>query len=388
MKRMMSMTAVVLATLLGLAVVWQFSLALLLFGLSLFVAAAIRPNVDALVARGVAKTHARLLLVVGGSGLLLLTGLLLGNGVVKELNTAANLTVARYEHLYRSWEVGAAWQQVAVRTLPRPLVITDAPDAVLEQVLPALLTFSRGLATTVGGIALVLVLSIYWSVDQHRFERLWLSLLPVRRRAYARDVWRSVEAGVSHYARSQAVQSVLAAVLLGGGSALFKADFPLLLALVGALAAFVPLFGGVLAALVAYGLGTFSTAALPLGLALYTLVVFLFLELFVEPRLWTRERRSFLMTLLVALPLLETHGLWGLTLAPLLAVALEVLIRSTYQRQIARRATMVHIGELEARLARLQRQAAADGAVKPELASLIGRLVELVGQSRALQAER
>jgi hypothetical protein len=40
---------------------------------------------------------------------------------------------------------------------------------------------------------LLTALSLYWSLDQQRFERLCLSLLPAETRVYARDSWRELE---------------------------------------------------------------------------------------------------------------------------------------------------------------------------------------------------
>ncbi len=65
---------------------------------------------------------------------------------------------------------------------------------------------------TYAGIAVVV--SIYWISDRLHFERLLLSLLPATHRTRARAMWRTLEAGVGAYLRSELVQGVLAAMLL------------------------------------------------------------------------------------------------------------------------------------------------------------------------------
>lgn len=380
MKQLMKYTAVILTTLTVLLVLWQFKLALLLFVLSLFVAAAIRPFVDGLVARGLPKGAAQLLLYVVGIGGFVLVLLLVGEWWWQELNLAVNQAVVEYESLHRRWQMGAGWQQTAVNLLP-PFTFTGTE---LQQVTPAVITITSSLTGTVAGLLVLLALSIYWSVDQSRFERLWLSLLPVKRRAYARDSWREVETAVAGYLRSQTVQSVLAALLLAGGTAVVGFEFPLLLAFVGGVAAFVPLFGGLFTAVFAFGLGSLESIGLGVGVAVYTLLVFIGLELVVEPRLWPRKRRSFLLTILVILPLFEAFGLWGLVVAPPLAAALEVVVGQLYQVSITRVDTAVPLERLQTRYQQLAQKIAAseDEAAMPELQNLSQRLAQLLEKTK------
>ncbi|MBX3057036.1 MAG: AI-2E family transporter [Anaerolineae bacterium] len=222
MKQLMKYTAVILTTLTVLLVLWQFKLALLLFVLSLFVAAAIRPFVDGLVARGLPKGAAQLLLYVVGIGGFVLVLLLVGEWWWQELNLAVNQAVVEYESLYRRWQLGAGWQQTAVNLLP-PFTFTGTE---LQQVTPTVITITSSLTGTVAGLLVLLALSIYWSVDQSRFERLWLSLLPVKRRAYARDSWREVETAVAGYLRSQTVQKCVGGLLLAVARPLSVLNFP------------------------------------------------------------------------------------------------------------------------------------------------------------------
>ncbi|MCZ7672142.1 MAG: AI-2E family transporter [Chloroflexi bacterium] len=67
-----------------------------------------------------------------------------------------------------------------------------------------------------GGLV-ILFLSLYWSLDRVRFERLWLSLLPPEQRARARDIWQTIESDLGSYIRSEVAQSLLAGLLLGLG---------------------------------------------------------------------------------------------------------------------------------------------------------------------------
>mgnify|MGYP002623093857 CR=1 FL=1 len=386
MKRLMLYTAVVLATLLVLYILWQFRLVLLLFVLSLFVAAAIRPAVSRLTEWGLPKVGAQILLYAAGVGFVLLIFLLLGDRLLMELNILANRAVIEYESIVRRWSEGAAWQQTAVSYLTS-LPFATAEAAELEEMLPTFVIVTQGVVTALGGLLLLLALSVYWSADQFRFERLWLSLLPPKRRAYARDGWRQMEQAVGSYLRSQAVQSILAAVFLGLGAVAARMDFPILLALLGALAALVPLFGGLVIAVIAFALGSLEGLSLGVGAAVYTLTIFLALEFFVEPRLWPRKRRSFLFIILLIIVLLEAFGLWGLLLAPPLAAALEVLISQAYQVYLKRERTAVQLDDIEARYQQMLIKANETeyGALSPELQNLTQRFALLLANSRKIK---
>ncbi len=387
MQRLMWYTAVVLATLLLLFILWQFRLVVLLFVASLFVAAAIRPLVGRLTTWGLPRVGSQILLYAVGVGSLLLIFFLVGDRMLMELNILANRAVIEYESIYRRWSEGAAWQQTAASYFS-PLSFDTADDAALEEMLPTVVTVTRGVATTLGGLLVLLALSVYWSADQYRFERLWLSLLPPKRRAYTRDSWRQMEQAVGSYLRSQAVQSVLAALFLGLGAAVARADFPVLLALLGALASLVPLFGGLVIAILAFAMGSLEGIGLGVGALIYTLILFWALEFFVEPRLWPRARRSFLFIIFLIILLLEAIGWWGLLLAPPLASALEVLISQTYHFYVKREKTAVQLDDIEARYEKVLSKANGTeeyGQLTPELQSLTKRFALLLADSRRIK---
>lgn len=389
MKRLMIYTAVILATLLGLQILWQFRLVLLMFTLSLFIAATIRPFVNRLTTWGLSRVGAQLLLYVVGIGSVLLLFVLLGDALIMELNILANRAVIEYESVFRAWEEGSAWQQTAASWLNSTMPFLHVEESDLGEMLPAVVLLTQNILTVAGGVLLLLALSVYWSADQYRFERLWLSLLPPRRRATARDSWRKIEHAVGSYLRSQGTQSILAALFLAGGAALAHLDFPLLLALAGALLAFVPLFGGVLISAVALLLGSLQSVPLGIGAALFTFALFLVLEFVVEPRLWpkARGRRSFLLTILLVIPLLEAVGFWGLLVAPPLAAALEVIIGQAYGWYVQKDGTAVQLTDLEDRFqAMLMKVNEADYEdLTPELKSLSQRLANLLDTSRDLR---
>src|SRR5947207_2506317 len=118
MKRLAQITLTIGATLLGLLLLWVFQPTLALFGGSLALSAALRPLVQRLEARGIARGLAILiwyLLILAG----LAVGVLIyGVGITDELTSAAEQLPNAYASAVDAWAHGTALQQDIVRGLP------------------------------------------------------------------------------------------------------------------------------------------------------------------------------------------------------------------------------------------------------------------------------
>ena len=129
-----------------------------------------------------------------------------------------------------------------------------------------MLGITLGAFDLLGQLMIVLVLSVYWSADQEHFKRLWLSLLPFERRARARLIWQTLESGLGAYLRSQVIQTVLAVILLGIGYQVLGLQYPVALALIGAIGWLIPWVGVLLAVIPAAVGGTVQqSGAGPVG---------------------------------------------------------------------------------------------------------------------------
>jgi predicted PurR-regulated permease PerM len=177
----------------------------------------------------------------------------------------------------------------------------------------------------VSGVFVVLFLSLYWSINQIHFERLWLSLLPAEQRKHARDIWRTIEHDLGAYIRSEVVQSLLAALLLGLGYWLLGSPYPTVLALIGALAWLIPIVGAALAVILPLVMGLLTSVQLSLFTAIFTLVVLIALQVWVEPRLFTRKWDNPILTLVILLAMADAFGLLGILVAPPLSAVCQIL---------------------------------------------------------------
>src|SRR6185503_2643733 len=224
------------------------------------------------------------------------------------------------------WLEGSSFQQALVARLPAPSKLFEALTGDQGQlVLPAILGFTRGIGGVVSGVFVVLFLSFYWSINQIHFERLWLSLLPAEQRKHARDIWRTIEHDLGAYIRSELVQSLLAALLLGLGYWLLGSPYPTVLALIGALAWLMPVVGAVLAVILPLVMGLLTSLQLSLFTALFTLVVLIALQVWVEPRLFRRKWDNPILTLVILLAMADAFGLLGILVAPPLSAVCQIL---------------------------------------------------------------
>ena len=237
MKRIAWYTTLVLITLTGLVLLWQFREAFVFFLLSIAIASAFNPLIDYLTERKIPRKIALVISYVTVLGLLAgLLWIMLGP-FAHDFEQVSNQLAISYEQTHASWlENGTAFQHTLAGLIPPPeelfLRIGDSEEIWLFQ---GLVNITTNLIGFFGSLGIVLVLSLYWSVDRLHFERLLLSLIAVDKRVQVRMIWRGIENGVGAYIRSELIQSLLAGFLLWLGYRLMGLDYPVLLAVVGGL---------------------------------------------------------------------------------------------------------------------------------------------------------
>lgn len=392
MMRVAVNTLIVLGVLLGIYVLWQLRAAALLFVLSLAVAASLRPGISWLARRGfphMAALTATYLVVFGALGLLLIAA---AAPLAAEVQQFGDDFVLAYQTLFDRVKDVPPEQAGALGVLPPPddLFVALAGEqgaALLQTVLGA--TFS--LFSMAIDLVIVVFLGVYWSIDQVRFERLWLSLLPVDQRRAARDLWRAIESELGAYLRSEVVQSIAASLLLWLGYRVMHQPYPVLLAVSGALAWLIPWVG----VLLAVGLLLFFSAPTLLidapsalvGLLPavgYTAFVLLVLELYVEPRFFDRRRYNALITAIIIFGMADIAGVMGLVLGAPVATALQIAGRQWMRWWLSLAAEAPTEASFRERLATVRAALARRKRPAPELANLVDRLSTLVDDAETL----
>ncbi len=325
-KRLVWIGTAVLTTLLALLVLWQLRIVVIYVLIWLTLAAALRPLINRLVGRGFVVRVAWILLylvaLISFGFLLFLTGKI----AINEIQQLARTVSAQDAWTVPAWLQGSSFQQALLEYLPPPSKLFEAVTGDQGQlVLPAILGFSKGIGGVVSGVFIILFLSLYWSINQIHFERLWLSLLPSGQRKQARGIWRTVEPDLGAYIRGEVVQSLLAGLVLGLGYWLLGSPYPALLALAGALACLIPMVGVALAVILALVVGLLTSLQLSLITALYALVVLIALGVWVKPRLFNRRWDNPILTLVILIALANAFGLLGIIIAPPLSAVCAIL---------------------------------------------------------------
>ena len=332
MIRIIRYTVVVLTTLMILLLVWQFGSAIVLFLLSLAVSAALRPLINSITGRYVPKRLALGLIYFLLVAAIVSSFWMIGQPLLDELQTATDDFVLNYDRAKAEWpQRGTPFQQALAEQLPPSADFYQALTS--AEGIPALagvFGVAQNFFSTLGQVAIILILSLYWSADQYRFERLALSLLPEQYHPKAIHVWRSVENGVGEYLRSELIQSVLTGVLLWLGFSVLGIRYPMLLALWGAIVRLIPWFGALIAVLPALFIGIGISSTLGILATLYTVGILLAINLVIEPRFFSRHKYSSLLIVLFVIALAETFGFLGVILAPPLAVAVQILFQHLY----------------------------------------------------------
>ena len=352
-KQLVVIGTAVMTTLLALVLLWQFRIVVIYVLISLALAATVRPLARSESRRNLAT---RLLVMVlytlsiGTFGLLLF---LVGRLLIGDLQELAQTISVQSHWALPAGLEGGLFQQALDRWLPTPDKLYEVITSQRQLIIAAVLGFTQGIGGIVSAFFVILFLSIYWSINQNHFERLWLSLLPSEQRTHARDIWRTLEHDLGAYTRSEVIQSLVAVLLLGVGYWLLGSHYPALLAVVGAVAWLVPVVGAALAVILPLLLGLLTGAQFSLFTVLYTIIVLIALQVWLEPRLFRRKWNNPILTLVILLALADALGLLGIILAPPLSVVCQILWNLLASDRLAQE-TAVQVSDLKERQARLR----------------------------------
>ena len=351
-KQLLVIGTAVMTTLLAMVALWQFRVVVIYVLISLALAATVRSIPRSKSRRSFVTRLLLILLYLVSLGIFGLLIFLVGRLLIVDLQQLAQKISVQSTWMLPPWLEGGFFQQALVAWLPTPDKLLEAITSQRQLILSAVLGFTQGVGGIVSGFFVILFLSIYWSINQNHFERLWLSLLPSEQRTPARDIWRTLEHDLGAYIRSEVVQSLLAVMLLGFGYWLLGSPYPALLAVVGALAWLIPVVGAALAMILPLLLGLLTGTQLSLLTVFYTLVVLVALQVWLEPRLFRRNWDNPILTLVILLALADAFGLLGIILAPPLSVVCQILWNLLVSDRLAPD-TAVQVSDLKERQARL-----------------------------------
>jgi predicted PurR-regulated permease PerM len=385
MKRYVLVAVAFMSTLLALVVLWQLRIAVVYVLISLTLAAILRPLFSRLQGKGLFVRIAWVLLYLVVLVSFVFFLFLIGDTAIHEIQQMAHSVSVQDRWVLPLWLQGSSFQKVLLTRLPPPSKLFEAITGNQGQlILPAILGFTQGLGSILTAVIVILFLSLYWSINQIHFERLWLSLLPSGQRKQARGIWRTIEPEIGSYTRGQVIQSLLAGLLLGLGYWVLGSPYPALLGLAGALACLIPVVGAVLVIIPVFLVGLLTSVQLSLYTTLYALVILTALGVWVKPRLFNRRWDNPILTLVLLIFMATAIGLVGIILAPILSVVCQIL----WSRLVSRRAVSgaaVQISDLK------DRQTLVWAAIKemegpplPLVTSSMERLTDLIEKAEPI----
>jgi putative permease len=384
-KQLVVFGTAVMTTLLALVVLWQFSIVVVYVLISLALAATVRPLVKGWSKRSFVSRLALILLYLVSLGSFCFLIFLVGRFVIGEIQQLGQTLSVQNTWRLPPWLEGSSFQLALVAWLPTPDKLFEAVTGEQGQlVLPAIFGLTQDIGGFVSGVLVILFLSIYWSINQIHFERLWLSLLPPGQRKQARGMWRTIEPEIGAYIRSEIVQSILAFILLGLGYWLLGSPYPILLALIGALAWLIPVVGAPLAIILPLTIGLLTSVQLSLFTVLFTLVVLIALQVWVEPRLYKRKWNNPILTLVMLLAMADAFGLLGILVAPPMAVVCQILWSRLFSNRPISGAA-IQVSDLKERQTRLRMAVGEMVELPPPLViSSMERLTDLLEKAEPI----
>lgn len=386
MKRTVWSTFIVLVMLSLVFGLWQFRSVVWLFLISIVTAATFRPYIQFFSRRGltwnVALAAGYSVAILGLVAFLAVWTFL----VLKELPVLVNDLTRGYEVLRRAWPAGTPLQQAIAGRLPQAESFYTALFGEEPGTLARVTTLTSFLTQNLGYLVIILTLSAYWTADQIQFERLWLSFIPVGERSRAREIWREVETNVGAYMRSEIIQSILAAVALGLGYWAMGLGYPVLLATVSAVFWLLPVLGFVPGLIVVTLSALFYNPGVLWLAVIFTLTIFILLEWIIEPRLFSRNNFSSLLLLAMLVIFIERLGIFGLLIAPPVAVAVQIfgqrLLRDRISTSVsAESITLADIQQELESVSALLDKTTPESPASPKTLGLFSRLEALVTET-------
>lgn len=384
-KHLVRISMAIMTTLLALVVLWQFRTVVIYVLISLTLASAMRPLIKKMIGKNLLVKMAWLLLYLMVFGSLVFLLFTVFDYAVRDIQQLSLTLSEKDEWILPIWMKGSAFQLDLIDRIPPPSILLNAIAGEQGQlVLPRILGLSQDIGGILSGTLVILFLSIYWTINQIHFERLWLSLLPSNQRTEARGIWRTIEPDIGAYIRGQFIQSAISGVLLSLGFWALGSPYPVMLGLIGALLCLVPVLGAPLALIPPLMIGLLTGAQVSLFTTLYAFLVLIAISIWVRPRLFKRQWDNPILTVVLLIAMADAFGLIGIIIAPPLSAVCQIL----WSRLVSHReesGAASQISDLKERQEKLRVMIGAmEGTPLPLVTSSIERLSDLIDKAEPI----
>lgn len=273
---------VILAVILAWQVFFQISGIFILFFTSFFIAAALDPLIDFLQVRKLPRALAVILiyLVIFVLVALLIANLLpliasqlfsLANSInvfIQKVSENPTLNLPFGEQLkpyLNDWLKAVDFKVVAVQLQSSLQLLSTQLFNLGGNLWSFVIQVSNGLMNFV----LVLILVFFMTVDENALENFCISIFPERHSDYISMRMQMIKNKIGEWIRGQLIVSVVAALITFIGLAIAGVEYSLLISVITGICMIIPVFGRVVAALIAIPIVMNQSPALALFLIIY-----------------------------------------------------------------------------------------------------------------------
>ncbi|MEV0157256.1 AI-2E family transporter [Micromonospora sp. NPDC050686] len=327
-RRAMIVIGLLLATVAGLALVWETRRVLSWLVVAAFFAVALKPAVDALQRRLVPRRALATLLVFLAAFTVLAA---LGAGIVLPLLNEVSRFVDRAPEVYREARVGRGPLGEMLERLRIREYVTSHPEQLRrygDQLRQPAVGVVRGVLSTLAGLVTVIVLAYLMVLEAPKIIRATLALLGDGAAGRLRRIGRECSRTVTGYLSGNLLISVICGVLTFLVLLLTGVPFAGVIALLVAIADLIPLVGATLGAIIAGGAGFLHSPTAGVVVLVFFVVYQQVENHLLQPVIMGRAVRLNPLTVLVSVLLaVELAGLVGALLAIPAAGVAQVLLR-------------------------------------------------------------
>ena len=325
-RRALIVSVVALAVVVAVLALWKIRLILGLFLFGIVVAAAIRPGVEALHARGVPRA---LGIAVHYAGVCAVAGVLLWlvvpQAVTEVQNAIAAVPETKSEVAREAATSNGIKHDFLVGLEKRLQELPTGPELVGPAV-----ELTRTAVEVIVGIFFLFASAAYWISDRQRVERLLLSTVPASRRQTVRDTWHVIDVKLGAFVRAQLLLILVVGAVLACAFWLIGLPYWMLIGVFAAIVELVPVVGPIIAGALAVGVGLTVSWQLGLTAGFVVLAVRLLEDYFVLPRVLGRFVRLSPLIVLIAVSAAGVlFGGLGVLLAIPLAVVAPTIVEVT-----------------------------------------------------------
>jgi predicted PurR-regulated permease PerM len=253
----------------GALLLWRLADVVLLLFLAIVVAAALQPWHAALQRLGVPRGAAILLLYLALIAVLVGFVVVVGPYLADRIGVFLATIPERWGQLLQALQASRIppLRQIGWRLPPFDALSARLTSGIDATSLRGIFGLTTGIIAAVTYVFAIFAVALYWTLEVSRVERLFLSFVPVARRANALTMWHEIESRLGAFIRGQVLVMIAVGAASGIGYAAIGLPDALILGLLAGLLEAVPVLGPLLAAVPAVLL------ALPLGVGTVLAVV-------------------------------------------------------------------------------------------------------------------